>query len=326
LTQALQERKKSRLSKTEKGENIMAENDYLTKEDMRSALMKGMPVLIFVAILVGFLILHPWIQIGAGERGVVLNFGAVQENVLGEGLHFRIPIMQRIIPMDVKVQKAVTDAASASADLQDVTLAVALNYHILPDKANVVYQTLGVQFKERIIDPAIQEVMKAVSARYTAEELITKRPAVSEAIRAALSERLLAYNIVVDAFSIVTFSFSRVFTEAIEAKQTAEQLALKAKRDLDRIKVEAEQTIAAAKAEAESLRLQKANISPDLIELRKIEANLRAIEKWNGILPQVTGAGAVPFIGVGGTPESRGSKGSKESRERGDQSSGSVAK
>ncbi|HWR21374.1 MAG TPA: prohibitin family protein [Verrucomicrobiae bacterium] len=283
---------------------------FMAKQAMQSALMKVpvMLVLMFVAILVGFLILHPWVQIGAGERGVVLNFGAVQEDVLGEGLHFRIPIMQRIIPMDVKVQKAVTDAASASADLQDVTLAVALNYHILPDKANVVYQTLGIQFKERIIDPAIQEVMKAVSARYTAEELITKRPAVSEAIRAALSERLLVYNIVVDAFSIVTFSFSRVFTEAIEAKQTAEQLALKAKRDLDRIKVEAEQTIAAAKAEAESLRLQKANISPDLIELRKIEANLRAIEKWNGILPQVTGAGAVPFIGVGGTQESKGRK------------------
>jgi regulator of protease activity HflC (stomatin/prohibitin superfamily) len=290
----------------------MADSEYITKEDMRSALMKTRPVLIVVAILVGLLTLHPWIQIGAGERGVVLNFGAVQDEVLGEGLHFRIPIMQTIIPMDVKVQKAVTDAASASADLQDVTLAVALNYHILPDKANVVYQNLGVQFKERIIDPAIQEVMKAVSARYTAEELITKRPAVSEAIRAALSERLLAYNIVVDAFSIVTFSFSRVFTEAIEAKQTAEQLALKAKRDLDRIRVEAEQKIAAAKAEAESLRLQKANISPDLIELRKIEANLRAIDKWNGILPQVTGAGAVPFIGVGGTRESQGRKGGGE--------------
>lgn len=287
----------------------MADSEYITKEDMRSALMKTRPALIVVAVLVGVLFLHPWIQIGAGERGVVLNFGAVQDEVLGEGLHFRIPIMQTIIPMDVKVQKAVTDAASASADLQDVTLAVALNYHILPDKANVVYQNLGIQFKERIIDPAIQEVMKAVSARYTAEELITKRPAVSEAIRAALSERLLAYNIVVDAFSIVTFSFSRVFTEAIEAKQTAEQLALKAKRDLDRIRVEAEQKIAAAKAEAESLRLQKANISPDLIELRKIEANLRAIEKWNGILPQVTGAGAVPFIGVGGAQENRARQG-----------------
>jgi regulator of protease activity HflC (stomatin/prohibitin superfamily) len=207
--------------------------------------------------------------------------------------------MQKIALMDVKVQKAVTDAASASSDLQDVTSSVALNYHVVPDKANVVYQTLGIQFKDRIIDPAIQEIMKAVSAKYTAEELITKRAAVSEAMRENLAERLLEYNIAVDAFSIVSFSFSQVFTEAIEAKQTAEQLALKSKRDLERIKIEAEQKVTAAKAEAESLRLQRANISRDLIELRKVEANLKAIEKWNGILPQVTGGGAVPFIGVG---------------------------
>ena len=114
----------------------------------------------------------------------------------------------------------------------------------------------------------------------------------------ALTKRLLKSNIAVDAFSIVSFSFSKIFTDAIEAKQTAEQNALKAKRDLDRIKVEAEQTITAAKAEAEALRLQKMNITPDLIELRKIEANLKAIEKWDGVLPEVTGAGAVPFIGV----------------------------
>jgi regulator of protease activity HflC (stomatin/prohibitin superfamily) len=246
-----------------------------------------------------FLFFRPWVQIGAGERGVLLNFGAVQDTVMNEGLHFRMPIRQTVAIVDVKVQKAVTDAAAASADLQDVTSSVALNYHVIPDKANIVYQTIGIQFKERIIDPAIQEVMKAVTAQYTAEELITKRPAVSEAMRAALAERLLAYNIAVDTFSIVSFSFSKVFTEAIEAKQTAEQLALKSKRDLERIKIEAEQKIAAAKAEAESLRLQRANISQDLIELRKVEANLKAIEKWNGILPQVTGGGAVPFIGVG---------------------------
>ncbi len=277
-------------------------NIYMAKETMKSAIMKKGPLrlaLIIGAILVVFLFLSPWVKVGAGERGVVLNFGAVQENVLGEGLHFRIPIMQEVVPMDVKVQKAVTDAASASSDLQDVTSSVALNYHIVPDKANVVYQTLGVEFKNRIIDPAIQEVMKAVSARYTAEELITKRAAVSEAMRENLAERLREYNIAVDAFSIVSFSFSKVFTEAIEAKQTAEQLALKSKRDLERIKIEAEQKVTAAKAEAESLRLQRANISIDLIELRKVEANLKAIEKWNGILPQVTGGGAVPFIGVG---------------------------
>ncbi len=279
----------------------MEEKDIdMAKEAIQAAMQKGPAriAIIIGAILIFILFLRPWIQIGAGERGVVLNFGAVQENVLGEGLHFRVPIMQDIIRIDVKVQKAETDAAAASADLQDVSSTVAINYHIIPDKANIVYQSLGIYFKERIIDPAVQEVVKAVTAKYTAEELITKRPAVSDAMKLSLTERLLANNIAIDAFSIVGFSFSKIFMEAIESKQTAEQLALKAKRDLERIKIEALQTVTAARAEAESLRLQKANISADLVELRKIEANLKAIEKWNGILPQVTGAGAVPFIGV----------------------------
>lgn len=286
----------------------MDERDiYMAKEKIGSAMKKGPMrlVLIIGAILVFFLFLQPWVQIGAGERGVVLNFGAVQENVLGEGLHFRIPIMQKVVPIDVKVQKVETNAEAASSDLQEVSSSVALNYHIIPDKANIVYQTIGIHFKERIIDPAIQEVMKAVTAKYTAEQLITERPKVSEAMRADLTERLLQHNIAVDAFSIVSFSFSKAFTEAIEAKQTAEQLALKAKRDLERVKIEAEQKVTAAKAEAEALRLQRANISPELIELRRVEANLKAIEKWNGILPQVTGGGAVPFIGVGEVQKSR---------------------
>jgi len=256
-----------------------------------------------IALVVGAVILlvffTPWVQVGAGQRGIVLNFGAVQDKVLDEGLHPRIPIMQEIVLMDVKVQKVETDAAAASADLQDVSSRVALNYHIIPDKANVVFQKIGINFRERIIDPAILEVVKAVTAKYTAEELITKRPAVSEAMRVTLMERLGHNNIAVDAFSIVIFSFSKVFTEAIEAKQTAEQLALKARRDLDRIKIEAEQKITAAKAEAESLRLQKANISPDLLELRRIEANMKAIDKWDGVMPQVTGSGAMPLIGLG---------------------------
>jgi len=250
-----------------------------------------------IAVVLVFL-LHPWVQIGPGHRGVVLNFGAVQKIVLDEGLHFLIPVMQKVAVVNVQIQKATTETVAASSDLQDVSSTLALNYHVLPDMANVVYQSIGIEFKDRVIDPAILEVVKAVSARYTAEELITKRPLVSEEMRMALTERLKIHNITVDAFSIVAFSFSKVFTEAIESKQTAEQLALKAKRDLDRISVEAEQTITAAKAEAEALRLQKANISTDLIELRRIEANLKAIEKWNGVLPQVTGNGGVPLIGL----------------------------
>jgi len=280
----------------------MDEKDvYRAKETVNSAMKKmpmKLPVIIGIILLI-LMFFRPFVQIGAGERGVVLNFGAVQDTVLDEGLHFRVPIMQNIVTVDVKVQKSESQAAAASSDLQDVSSKVALNYHIMPDKANIVYQTIGIAFKERIIDPAVHEVVKAVTAKYTAEELITKRPAVSDAMKTALTERLLMHNIAVDAFSIVGFSFSKIFMEAIESKQTAEQLALKARRDLDRIKIEAEQKITAAKAEAESLRLQRANISADLIELRKIEANLKAIEKWNGILPQVTGAGAVPFIGVG---------------------------
>ncbi|MDO9535804.1 MAG: prohibitin family protein [Bacillota bacterium] len=279
----------------------MDERDlYRAKEAMQSA-MKGPTrlVLIIVAVVLFLLFLHPLVQIGPGERGIVLNFGAVQNYVLEEGLHFRIPIMQRIVPADVKVQKSITSAAAASKDLQEVTSEVALNYHIIPDKVNSVYQSIGIHFKERIIDPAVQEVVKAVTAMYTAEELITKRPAVSDAMKTNLTERLSEHNIAVDAFSIVGFSFSNSFTEAIELKQTAEQHALKALRDLERIKIEAQQKITSARAEAESLRLQRANISKDLIELRKIEANIMAIEKWNGILPQVTGGGAIPFIGVG---------------------------
>lgn len=272
-----------------------------TANEIRS-LMKNKSVmtgLIIGVSLLFFIILKPWVQIGAGERGVVLNFGAVQPLVRGEGLHFRIPIMQQVIPIDVKVQKASTDATASSSNLQEVSSTVAINFHIIPDKANIVYQTIGLEFKERIIDPAVQEVVKAVSARYTAEDLITKRSAVSDAMKSTLTERLLIHNIAVDAFSIVGFSFSKIYMDAIESKQTAEQLAMKAQRDLERIKIEAEQKITSAKAEAEALRLQRENISPDLIELRKIEANLKAIEKWNGILPQVTGSGSIPFIGVG---------------------------
>jgi len=141
------------------------------KEKMQSVMKKGplIPVLIIAGILIFFMYLAPWVQIGPGERGIVLNFGAVQKNVFGEGLHFRIPVVQKIAVMDVKVQKSVTNAAAASSDLQEVTSDVALNYHIVPDKANLVYQNIGVQFKERIIDPALQEVVKSVTGRYTAE-------------------------------------------------------------------------------------------------------------------------------------------------------------
>jgi regulator of protease activity HflC (stomatin/prohibitin superfamily) len=184
--------------------------------------------------------------------------------------------------MDVRIQKEQTETAASSKDLQDTHSTVALNFHIDPTKANWVYQNLKDDYTQRVIDPTVQEVVKAVIARYTAVELITRREKVREAIRDILRTRLTQYNIVVDDFAIVNFSFSEQFTAAIEGKQAAEQMALKAQRDLERIKVEAEQKLTQACAEAESLRLQKENATPELVELRRIEAQLKAIEKWNG--------------------------------------------
>jgi regulator of protease activity HflC (stomatin/prohibitin superfamily) len=254
-------------------------------------------VVVVLGLLFVLLLFSPFVRIGAGERGVVMNFGAVQDQVLGEGLHFIIPVMQQVVKVDVKVQKSQTDAKAASSDIQETRSTIALNYRIVADKANWVYQNIGTDFKSRIIDPAVQEVVKAVTARYTAVDLITKRDRVRDEIKELLKERLMAYNITVVDFAIIDFQFSEQFSRAIEDKQAAEQRALKAQRDLERIKIEAEQKVTQARAEAEALRLQKENISKDLIELRKIEAAMTAIGKWDGVLPKVT-AGAVPFIDV----------------------------
>jgi len=250
-----------------------------------------------IIVLIILFIANPFIIVGAGERGVVLNFGAVQNEVFGEGIHFRIPFVQRIVRMDVRVHKSQVEAESVSKDLQDTHSTIAVNYHMLPQKASWVYQNIGTEYKERIIDPAVQEVVKAVTARYTAVELITQREKVRSEIKDNLNQRLSGYNIFVDDFSIINFKFSQQFTQAIESKQTAEQFALKAQRDLERIKIEAEQKVTQAQAEAEALRLQKANITSELVKLRQIEASMKAIEKWDGRLPQVT-SGAVPFIDV----------------------------
>ena len=235
------------------------------------------------------LLLNGFEVVGAGERGVVFSkLGGVQEGVRGEGLQFKIPFVQDIIAMDVKIQKSETDASASSKDLQTVHSRIAINYHITPDRASAIYQDVGLSFKERLIDPAVQEAVKAATAQFTAEELITRRAEVSTQIKGSLADRLLAHNILVDEFNIVDFTFSDVFNVAIESKQTAEQAALKAQRDLERIKIEAEQKITSAQAEAEAQRLQRETITDTLLQLR-------AIEKWNGVLPQVSG-GAVPFI------------------------------
>jgi hypothetical protein len=147
----------------------------------------------------------------------------------------------------------------------------------VPNMAHNVYQRTGIDFKVRAIDPAVQEAGKAVTAEFTAEQLISDRPKVREEIKRLLSDRLSPFHILGDDFSIINSGFSKEFNRAIEEKQTAEQLALRARRDLDRTRIEAEQQIAKAKAGAESLRLQKQEVTPELLRLREIEAQVKAI-------------------------------------------------
>lgn len=242
--------------------------------------------------------LLPFAIVPAGNRGVVTTFGRVDPNPRSEGLQFVAPLAQKLSLVNVQIQKGESEGDAASKDLQSVHTRVAINYHIEPNQTAQVFQSIGAEeaVAERIIVPSTHEAVKAATAQYTAEELITKRADVRDRIRTLLDARLRHHGIIVDEFSIINFLFSKGFTEAIEAKTTAEQLKLKAERDLERIRVEAEQKIAQARAEAESLKLQKQEVTSELIRLREMENQRRAIEKWNGVLPQFTGQSGVPFI------------------------------
>jgi regulator of protease activity HflC (stomatin/prohibitin superfamily) len=262
-------------------------------------------VLKLVYLVIGVLVLFmlaPFATVPAGHRGVLTTFGRPSEEVLGEGLHFRWPFAQKMNLVTVSIQKGEGDGEAASKDLQTVHTRIAINYHVRPEAAVTVFRDLANEPGERIIVPAVQEAVKAVTARFTAEELISKRATVRDDIVTALKERMARHGLVVDEFSIINFNFSKTFNEAIEAKTTAEQLKMKAERDLQRIEVEAQQRVARAKAEAESLALQRQQVTPELLRLRETENQTRAIEKWDGHLPSTTG-GAVPFINV--TPSTR---------------------
>ena len=222
----------------------------------------------------------------AGHTGVVLTFGAVEEKVMSEGLNFKIPFVQTVVQMNNRTQKTETEGTASSKDLQILSYVVAVNYHVNDASSAKLYQDVGLDYGNVIIVPAIQESIKAVSAQFTAEELITKRQSVGDQIKDALAEKIGSYGITVEMFNIVNFDFSEEFNAAVEAKQTAQQQALKAEQDLARIEVEAKQKITQAEAEAESIRLvqEALSSSPDYIEYIKWN-------KWDGKLPTVMTGG-----------------------------------
>lgn len=255
---------------------------------------------IFVAITV-LVAVSPFTVIGAGEVGVVTRNGAVSRT-LDAGLHGLTPLIEAVHHIDIQTQKEQADADAASKDLQKATATVAVNYNVQADKAADLYARIGMDYKTKVIDPAIQEAVKAATANYTAEELITKRPAVTSDIKASLAKSLGEYDIAISGVSIVNFEFSGTFNAAIEAKVTAEQNALAAKNKLEQIQYEAQQTVATAEATAKRIRLESdAANNEKYIQLKQLEVQAKFAEKWNGALPtNLYGSAPIPFLQLGG--------------------------
>lgn len=247
-------------------------------------------------VIVAVIILAAAILIGssvaivpAGHRGILMNMGAVSDRVLEEGLNFKIPFVQSVKAMDVRLQKfESTDNSSASKDLQTVTSTIAVNYRVDSNAVNRLYRDLGASYENTVISPAISESIKAVTAQYTAEELIVKRAEVSEKMKNFLQEKLNDKYIYVDSFNVVDFQFSEAYNKAIEEKQIAEQNALKAKYDLERVKTEVEQTVAKAEGEAEAMKLKNQQVTDQIIYLE-------FINKWDGKMPTYYGGGDLMF-------------------------------
>jgi regulator of protease activity HflC (stomatin/prohibitin superfamily) len=238
----------------------------------------------------------------AGHRGVVLYFGAVENRVLGEGIHFIIPFAEQVVQLEVRTQKYQADADAASRDLQQVHTVIALNYRIDPTRADTLYQTIGPNYEDRIIAPTIQESVKASVAKFNAEDLITKREIAKGVIAQAIKQTLASNDILSENVFITNFDFSQAFADQIEQKVVAFQKFLTEQNTLRSIQVIANQTVVQAQAAAKA-NVARANGESQAIEI--ITSQLRsspqylqwqAINRWNGQLPYAMGNNGLPFF------------------------------
>jgi regulator of protease activity HflC (stomatin/prohibitin superfamily) len=254
----------------------------------------------------------------SGHVGVVRTLGAVQPVALREGFHFKKPFLDQVEQMDIRLTASREQATAASKDLQTVTTVVTTQFSLNGDLAPQIYQKVGTlpKVSASLVQPAIQECVKSVTAKFTAEELVTKREFVKQQIQEALvnflnntlREKDLLNSINIANLAITDFNFSEEFNRAIEAKVKAEQMALQAKNEklmrVTQAEAGAEERKLAASAEAFSTEVQS-KARADAIQRESVALQqspqiirLRAIEKWDGTLPRITGQSAVPFLNI----------------------------
>lgn len=233
--------------------------------------------------------------VGPGERGVRVSLGSVSQDVKKPGAYLWIPFLLGMKKLDVQLQKSEVESSASSKDMQEITTHVAVNWAIDPTKAVSVYQAIGDEddVLERVITPAVNEVMKAAAAKRTAEEILTKRMEMKKDIDDGLKERLEKKGVSLDDVSIVNLTFSKDFSEAIERKQIAEQEAKQAEYVAQKAIQQAKADVERAKGQAQAQQLVRASITHDILMQK-------AIEKWDGHFPQVmSDAKSLPFIKIG---------------------------
>jgi regulator of protease activity HflC (stomatin/prohibitin superfamily) len=259
---------------------------------------------IFILLIIILIIVWgTFVIVPAGHRGVVLWWGSVEKRIMGEGLNFKVPIAEDVIKVDVKVQPhPFKEIDASSKEYQNVKMTGMMNFHVDPAYVNDLYQKVGLDFADKVIDPAFNDFVKEVVPTYPIGEILPKREEIRKRAMTKLGDNLSRYHIIVDDIYFANIRFSPEYEGAIEAKQVAQQQVETQKQVLAQREIEAQQKVATAKGEAESILVvaqgqAKANDALSR-SISSILVQYKSIEKWNGILPQVSG-GAVPFINLG---------------------------
>jgi regulator of protease activity HflC (stomatin/prohibitin superfamily) len=253
---------------------------FTARNKVSNALLFFIALLVLISLIPG---IGAWVVVDAGHVGVVTKFGAINR-VVDPGLVLKIPLVEGVYAMETRTQKEQVEALAASKDLQEVTSTIALNYHLRGEKAQDVYQNIGEDYTNRIIDPAMQEAFKSTTSQFTAADLIGKREEVKQIAYTELKDRLGKYNIVVDDFNIVNFAFSQEFNVAIEQKTIAEQNKEKAQIEAQTASIQAQ-----GQADAQKILKDSGSLTPAYLQFL-------AIQKWDGKLPSSTNG--VPFIQI----------------------------
>jgi len=235
-------------------------------------------------------------RVQPGDRGIVLRFGAPTGTVLKEGLYYVVPLADVVVQMNTQINTVTLDRAQGTCrDLEQVYGDLAVSFHVIPSRVVDVYQRLRFDYTQRVVYPSVQDAWKTTIARYEAPELVTKRPQVLRELEAGLAARLARFGLGLDAVNTTRVNFSYAYQQAATDKVAAVQRTLQAEQDLQRVRFESQQSVIRAKSEVEALRLQRSVPPAVILHQRELDLQRRAIDKWDGHLPQSTQG--TPFLG-----------------------------